>query len=201
MKPLFLASASPRRRELLKAVGIDIRVHPSDAEETAEGAPHDLVMENARRKCTVVVQDLSEHAVVIAADTIVVHDDDILGKPVSLDEARAFLKRLSGNTHSVYTGVAVVDTETGISAEGFEETRVTFRRLSDSEIELFVDTVKPLDRAGAYTVDGPGTLLVERYDGCYTNVLGLPLIRVDNLLREIGDGLYPRVRPDSARFL
>ena len=86
-------------------------------------------------------------------------------------------------------------------AEAVEETRVTFRDLSDEEIDLFVEAVRPLDRAGAYTVDGPGSLLVERYEGCYQNVLGLPLVCLDRLLRTIGDTLHSRIRADQAQFL
>jgi septum formation protein len=99
------------------------------------------------------------------------------------------------------TGVAVSDTTTCRSADGVEITGVTFRSLSDDDIDRFVEAVRPLDRAGAYTVDGPGSLLVERYDGCYTNVLGLPLVRLDNLLRELGERLFTRIHSERARFL
>ena len=138
---------------------------------------------------------------VIGADTIVVLEGQIMGKPADLDEALAMLTRLSGKTHEVLTGVAVINTETGGKVAGVERTEVTFRALTEDHIARFVDAVRPLDRAGAYTVDGPGSLLVTRYDGCYQNVLGLPIVLLDTLLAELGDGLFDRMRADAARFL
>ncbi len=140
-------------------------------------------------------------ALVVAADTIVALGDELLGKPASLDEARDMLRRLSGRTHEVMTAVALVDVDARRATEGIEITHVTFRTLAASEIDVFVNAVKPLDRAGAYTVDGPGSLLVERYQGCYTNVLGLPMVCLDQLMRELGDGLFTRIEPSRARFL
>lgn len=201
MIPIVLASASPRRRALLNALGIDIEVRVSDALETLEGDPREVVSVNAAAKRDDIAHRLTSAALVIAADTIVVLDTAIMGKPADLSEARAMLEVLSGKTHTVMTGVAVVNTETGESAEGVESTDVTFRDLSAAEIATFVEAVQPLDRAGAYTVDGPGSLLVIRYDGCYQNVLGLPIVLLDTLLRDLGDGLFPRVQPASARFL
>jgi septum formation protein len=160
-----------------------------------------VALENALRKCNDAAAREAGPAIVIAADTIVVVDEDVLGKPKSLDEARVMLRRLSGRTHEVMTAVAIRDVGSQRKTKGIEVTHVTFRRLSEAEIDIFVNAVKPLDRAGAYTIDGPGSLLVERYNGCYTNVLGLPMICLDNLLRELGDGLFVRVNPARARFL
>jgi septum formation protein len=101
----------------------------------------------------------------------------------------------------VLTGLALVDTATGRTAEGFESTDVTFRPLASHEIDRFVHAVRPTDRAGAYTVDGPGSLLVERYDGCYQNVLGLPIVRLDRLLRDLGYSLFNLMDPGRAVFL
>jgi len=199
--PIVLASASPRRRALLEALGIEVSIQPSAVEETLDGAPAEVALNNAVAKRDDIARKLSEPAIVIAADTIVVLEEEIMGKPRDLDEARDMLARLSGNTHEVLTGVAVANTHSGQEASGLERTAVTFRDLSPRDIDGFVETVRPLDRAGAYTVDGPGTLLVTRYEGCYQNVLGLPIVRLDTLLREVGDGLSPRVRGDKTRFL
>ncbi len=111
------------------------------------------------------------------------------------------LRRLSGRTHQVVTGIACADTGTGVLVHGSETTDVTFRELCEGEIARFVETVQPLDRAGAYTVDGPGSLLVARYDGCYQNVLGLPIVRLDLLLRELGFNLFDHLDPERAVFL
>ncbi len=201
MIPIVLASASPRRRALLEALGIDLAVQPSDAPESLDGIPRDVALHNAVDKRDAVSRRLSQPAMVIGADTIVVLEGQILGKPADLDEARSMLGRLSGRTHEVLTGVAIVNTETGGKAEGLERTEVTFCTLREKDIARFVEAVRPLDRAGAYTVDGPGSLLVARYDGCYQNVLGLPIVLLDTLLAELGDGLFDRMRADSARFL
>ncbi len=201
MKRLVLASESPRRRALIEALGASVEVRVSRAEEITQGEPRAVAAANARRKRDAVATEIADGAIVIAADTIVVIDDRILNKPADLDEARAMIRMLSGRTHEVMTGVAVADTGSGLSADAVEITRVTFRELSEAEISGFVEAVRPLDRAGAYTVDGPGALLVERYEGCYNNVLGLPLVCLDILLRRLGDGLFNRVDRSRARFL
>lgn len=201
MKPIILASGSPRRRALLEALGLEITVIPSHAEETFEGSPAEMVAVNARLKRDDVARRLGRDAIVIAADTLVFLGDEPLGKPADLDEARVMLGRLSGRTHAVMTGVAVADTGSGAVADAVETTRVTFRELSRAQIDAFVDAVHPVDRAGAYTVDGPGTLLVARYEGCYQNVLGLPMVLLDGLLRTMGVDLFALVDRDRATFL
>lgn len=201
MKPLVLASASPRRKALLEAIGVAVQVMASNVPEDLDGDPALAAVMNARAKRDDIAARLARPAVVVAADTVVVSDGAVMGKPADFAEAKAMLRRHSGRTHTVITGLAVSDTESGRVAEGFETTRVTFRILTDEEIDRFVEAVKPLDRAGAYTSDGPGALLIERYDGCYQNVLGLPIVRLDRILREIGDGLFPRMDPRRAVFL
>ena len=111
------------------------------------------------------------------------------------------LRRLSGRTHQVVTGLAVTHTGTGVSVQGSERTDVTFRALSGEEIDRFVEAVNPVDRAGAYTVDGPGSLLVAKYHGCYQNVLGFPMVRLDELLRQAGFRLFDHMDADKAVFL
>lgn len=201
MSRIVLASASPRRRALLAALGMQFDVMTSGVDEIYEGPPEEMVVFNARLKRDDVAGQLEQPALVIAADTLVFLEDHVLGKPASLEEAAEMLERLSGRSHQVITGLSLVDTETGKEAEGAETTEVTFRKLHRDEIDAFVHAVKPVDRAGAYTVDGPGTLLVSRYSGCYQNVLGLPIVRLDTLLREFGHSLFERMDGAKSVFL
>lgn len=202
MKSLILASGSPRRRSLLGALGVDFRVVTSNAHEPNTGdSPAEIVIRNAMIKRDDVAASINEHAVVIAADTLVFYEEHVLLKPVDLDDARRMIRLLSGKTHQVLTGLALVDTETGRCVEGSETTDVTFRDLSDDEIDHFVHIVEPLDRAGAYTVDGPGSLIVEGYRGCYQNVLGLPMVRLYKLLGELGLDLFAAMDKAGAKFL
>ena len=202
MMRIVLASGSPRRRALLAALGIAIDVVPSGAIEIDEGeSPASIVIENAKRKRDDVAARTAAPALVIAADTLVFLDGHVLSKPANIEGARAMLRRLSGRTHDVITGIAVADLETGRRVEGHERTGVTFCELTDAEIDHFVHAVKPLDRAGAYTVDGPGSLLVARYDGCYQNVLGLPMVRLRQLLLELGHDLFAMMDGPRSVFL
>jgi septum formation protein len=198
---IVLASASPRRRALLAALGLHFTVVPSNAEETFEGDPATMVVGNARAKRDDVAGRLDLPALVIAADTLVFVGEHVLGKPSGHAEARRMIEKLSGKTHQVLTGIAVCDTATGRQADGYESTDVTFRDLSGAEIERFVCAVNPIDRAGAYTVDGPGSLLVARYGGCYQNVLGLPMVRLDAVLRQIGFNLFDMMDASKCAFL
>jgi len=199
---VVLASASPRRKALLAALGIPVEVHVSHAPEVDHGQdPESIVTANARAKRDAVLPGVEGGAVVVAADTLVFLDGEVLSKPADHAEARDMLRRLSGRTHEVVTGLAVANTAADRAAEGSETTHVTFRDLSDDEIARFVEVVNPVDRAGAYTVDGPGSLLVARYGGCFQNVLGLPIVRLDLLLRETGVRLFDLIRPELARFL
>jgi septum formation protein len=199
---IILASQSPRRRALLAALGVHFLVIPSGAEEIDHGAaPAQIVINNARAKRDDIAARGGDPAIIIAADTLVFLGGEVLSKPKDRAEAIEMLRRLSGNTHQVVTGIAVANTATGKHIEGSETTGVSFRPLSTSEIERFVDIVNPLDRAGAYTVDGPGSLLVARYDGCYYNVLGLPIVKLDNLLRGVGFDLFAAIRPEHTTFL
>lgn len=179
--PLVLASASPRRRALLVRLGLTFDVRPAEADETwpaglADGPAAEAV---ALRKAEAVE---APGALVLAADTVVVLDGEVLGKPPSAEAARATLRRLSGRTHTVVTGLALrLD---GRHTTAHEATRVTFADLSDAEIDAYVATGSPLDKAGAYGIqDDAGALLVARIDGDYPNVVGLPLRRLYETLR------------------
>ena len=201
MIPIVLASASPRRKALLEALGIVVDVRPSHADEIVDGEPESVALRNAVTKRDATAACLSRPALVIAADTIVVLGDRILGKPRDRAEACSMLAELSGKRHTVITGVAILNSEKSVSAEGTEATGVLFRDLTRDQIDRFVDAVNPMDRAGAYTVDGPGTLIVSSYDGCYQNVLGLPIPRLESLMMSIGDSLFDRMDARAARFL
>jgi septum formation protein len=199
---IVLASGSPRRRALLESLGLEFEVITSDANEVNFGEIPSLIVErNAALKCGDVAARLDVPALVIGADTLVFEGARVLAKPADRAEAIAMLEHLSGRTHQVCTGLALIDTASGESIQGTETTDVTFRELSRAEIERFVDVVNPLDRAGAYTVDGPGMLLVERYHGCYQNVLGLPVVRLDALLRRLGFHLFDALDKERAVFL
>lgn len=186
---LVLASASPRRRELLERLGVEFRTVPAEVDERpiAEQVrePARLVTLLAETKAKAVARE-HPRALVIGADTVVVLDGEILGKPSDAREARRMLARLSGRTHHVYTGVAVVDGESGRSESCAEVTAVTFGRLTDEQIERYVQTGEPLDKAGAYGIQGIGATLVERVEGCFFNVVGLPLFRLSRLLEAFG---------------
>lgn len=187
MTRLVLASASPRRRRVLEQLGLDFEVRP--APERVEGEwdgaepPEAFVRRTAEAKATAVSGECPG-SVVIAADTIVVLDDRVLGKPVDPEAARGMLLRLAGRGHVVETGVAVV--APGGAAVGVEETEVGFRALDEDEIAAYVATGESLDKAGAYGIQGYGAALVEGVHGCYFNVMGLPVTRLLEVLRRAG---------------
>lgn len=182
---VVLASASPRRRELLTLVGIAHDVRPANIDESylAGETPPQHAERLAREKAA-AVDDAS--AVAIGSDTIVVVDGDVLGKPRDRAHAAEMLHRLSGRAHVVMTGVAVQ--WQGALESGLEEVGVTFRALTDAEIERYIDTGEPMDKAGAYGIQGYGATIVERVDGDYFAVMGLPLNRLARMLRAMGLG-------------
>ncbi len=183
--PLILASASPRRRLLLERLGWPFAVQVSTADESAPAglAPEALVEHVAERKCAPVAARHPE-ALTLAADTVVVLGGHVLGKPAGAAEAQATLRRLSGRTHTVYTGLALAHPATGRRAGTCEATRVTFGALTEGEIAAYVATGSPLDKAGSYGIqDAHGALFVERIEGDYYAVVGLPLRRLYLTLR------------------
>jgi len=176
-KRFILASASPRRAELLRQVGLTFEIREGQVPEgNAPPDPVAHVTELSRRKAEQVAKDLAE-GIVIGADTIVVLDGKILGKPKDLDEARQMLSLLSGKTHQVYTGFTLIEKPSGQSITDYEVTQVTFRSLSPWEIEDYVDTEKPVDKAGAYGIQDKSALFAERIEGCYYNIVGFPLAK------------------------
>jgi septum formation protein len=189
---LVLASASPRRRELLARLGLDPLIRPADIDETPHPGedPHDLVVRLASAKAATSLARGDAEDVVLAADTEVVLDGQVLGKPRDRDDAARMLRRLGGRSHEVVTGVAV---RRGGTARATRVTTVVrFRSLSDAEITWYVATGEPAGKAGAYGLQGAGAALVERIDGSDTNVIGLPLAETVTLLRQVGmDPLVP----------
>ena len=182
---VILASQSPRRRELLTLVGIAHDVRPADIDETylAGEQPRAHAERLAREKARVVARDAMD-ALVIGSDTIVVVDGDVLGKPRDEAEAAAMLARLSGRTHTVMTGVAV--TRHGVERSAVEEVGVTFHPLAPADIDAYIATREPMDKAGAYGIQGFGATIVSRVDGDYFAVMGLPLQRLVRLMAEVG---------------
>lgn len=182
---VILASASPRRRDLLEQINIEPLICPADFEEiTADEDAGQVVLKNAAGKCNAVLKLKGDSLPVIAADTIVVIDGEILGKPKSPADAAAMLQRLSGREHEVLTGIAVA--YKGRQAAEVCTTKVVFRKLTAEEITAYVATGEPLDKAGAYGIQGQGAVLVEKIDGCYNNVVGLPLTQLYLMLKKLG---------------
>jgi septum formation protein len=185
---VVLASQSPRRRELLTLVGIAHEVMPADInEDVRAGEPPAAYTERlAREKAAAIESKLGNdpHTIVIAADTTVVIDGDILGKPGNAAEARAMIRRLAGRSHRVMTGIAVA--RGGRVESAVEDVGVTFRALTDDEIARYVATGEPMDKAGAYGIQGWGATIVERVDGDYFSVMGLGLRRTIALMARLG---------------
>ena len=187
-RPIVLASASPRRRELLGRFGVPFRVIPARGEEKAPAglSPGELVRCLAEHKAAEVAAGEPE-SVIVAADTVVEIDGEILGKPGTPERAAEMLRRLSGRTHRVWTGVCVRQGERMLSAA--EETAVRFRPLTEQEIAAYVATGEPLDKAGAYGYQDRACLFVERIEGDYFNVVGLPMERLGRMLGAFGVSL------------
>ncbi|MEH7399726.1 Maf family protein [Gottfriedia acidiceleris] len=184
MKKLILASASPRRKELLSMLNIPFIIETSDVEEVMEQnlQSSEIVMKLAEEKA-IDVSNKFPNAVVIGADTIVTYNDKKLGKPTSKEDAFAMLKMLSGKTHEVFTGVSIINE--GKSSSFYQCTKITFSELSDQEIMDYINTNEPMDKAGSYGIQGFGGTFVEKIDGDYYSVVGLPINKVKKKLREL----------------
>ena len=187
MAGIILASASPRRKELLEKLGVsDLRIRPAKGEERMPDTddPEEIVRALSRQKAEEAARGAGADDVIIAADTIVWLDGQALGKPRDEADAKAMLRRLSGRTHSVFTGVCVV--RGGELLSEAEESLVRFREMSEREIAAYVASGEPMDKAGAYGAQGLAGLFVERIEGSFSNVMGLPLCRLGNMLKKVG---------------
>jgi len=185
-----LASASPRRKELLEQIGLRFEVDPTnyDEERTAASEPHEMARKLSLGKAMAAAKK-HRKAIIIAADTLVVLGDRVFGKPDTNVQAREMLRALSGTTHSVITGFTILDTEAGKVLSRSVETRVHMRKLTLEEIDSYVRTKEPLDKAGGYAIQGVGAVLIDRIEGDFSNVVGLPLSALAESLRLFGVGV------------
>lgn len=185
MTAIILASGSPRRKDFIKSLGLQFTVISPDVDETPKPneLPQDLVVRLAKLKAEHIAK-MHPEAVVIAADTIVVLDGEILGKPKDRNDAKAMIKKLSGKTHEVLTGYTVQ--KDSISYQGLEKTLVTFANISDENIEGYVSSGECDDKSGSYAVQGLATMFVEKVSGSVSSVVGLPICQVRALLEKFG---------------
>lgn len=195
---LVLASQSPRRYDLLSGLGLEFKVIPSLLDEIVDPSwsPYEIVLNLSLQKAQEVADKLKQDlrpdfeqgrkAIVIGADTMVVLNGKVLGKPNSVDDAIAMLTMLSGNFHQVYTGVTLISLPENKIESTVEISRVLFRTMSRAEIESYVATKEPMDKAGSYALQGLGSTFVQRIEGCYTNIIGLPVPPTVALLRKAG---------------
>ncbi|AGL02652.1 Maf family protein [Desulfoscipio gibsoniae] len=186
MPNIYLASSSPRRRELLNQIGLPYTVITIEVDESLPSglSPAEQVVALSRRKAGAAAQKLSE-GVVIAADTVVVQNGEVLGKPADETEAMSMLERLQGAIHEVFTGITVMDLPGGRVLSDYECTEVQMREVSKDELARYIATKDPLDKAGAYGVQGVAAVFVDGIRGCYFNVVGLPVFKLAQLLKKI----------------
>ncbi|MDD2715149.1 MAG: Maf family protein [Candidatus Wallbacteria bacterium] len=183
---IILASSSSRRRELLRELGLKFRIMVPEIDEGSEEFYPGLTQKLASKKALAVASRVAPGNLVIAADTLVVQGRVIFGKPKDRDDARRMLLELSGKKHEVFTGLCLLVSGTAECLSAEERTVVSFRTLSAAEIEAYLDTGEPFDKAGAYGIQGIGRLLVERVEGCFFNVVGLPIGRLNDFFQELG---------------
>lgn len=206
MSQIILASQSPRRKELLEQIGLEFEICPAKGEEIiTKTVPEEVVMELSKQKAEEVAAMVSSYSenhkeittpsdiLVIGADTVVAYDGKILGKPKDEADAKAMLTMLSGNTHSVFTGVTLVLIDkSGRAGElvFFEKTDVKMHEMSELEIDRYIATGEPMDKAGSYGIQGKCAIYIEKIDGDYNNVVGLPITRIYQELKKIGIDIY-----------
>ena len=187
MKKIILASASPRRKELLEKIGLMFEVEPSNFEEEMHPglAPHELAQNISLQKAKAVARK-HKNSVVIAADTFIVFGDQIMGKPHTINEARKMLETINGKSHRVITGFSIVDTGENKTLSRSVETIIHLRKLTLAEIDAYVKSREPLDKAGGYAIQGLGAVIVKKIEGDYFNAMGLPLSALTEALKEFG---------------
>lgn len=198
MRTLVLASNSPRRRELIRLLGLPVVDHAADIDESQQigESPLEYVRRMAVEKAAVIAEGEQQPALVIGADTIVLDDGILLGKPADASEARQMLLQLRGRQHQVYTSTAIIETHTGQSYDTICHTDVPMRHYSDLEIEAYIATGDPLDKAGAYGIQHPGFHPVDDLNGCFASVMGLPLchllVGLNDFIDQLPQGLPTR---------
>lgn len=190
-RKIILVSTSPRRNGLLQQIGLEFEVIPSKYKEdmSLKLKPKEMVMAFAQGKAIDVAKDLKE-GVVIGVDTFVVFKGEKLGKPKSKENATKILKIISGKNINVFSGICIIDIDNGKKILEHEVTKVKLKKLTDEEINNYVNTGEPLDKAGAFGIQERGAIFIEKIDGCYSNVVGLPLHCLYNNLKEIGINIF-----------
>ncbi len=191
MERLTLASGSPRRQEILTNLGLNFTVLPANIDESPQLSeePQSYALRMAVQKAMAAANKV-ESGLIIGADTIVVVDGQIMGKPRDVAEAAQQLRVLSGREHIVFSGLGIVDKTTGRTVSTLEQTIVYFREMSDAEIQSYIRTGEPLDKAGSYGIQGKGAVFIRRIEGDYFNVVGLPIAKLYSLLAELGYELF-----------
>jgi len=188
---IILASVSPRRKGLLQQIGIEFDVVPSEFKEdmTLRMPYTKLAMHLAHGKANNVAKNIKE-SIIIGADTFLVLGKNIIGKPKNAADAIKTLKKLSNKTLFVYSGIAIIDAKTGKSLKDYEITKIKFRKINNEEIKAYINTKEPLDKAGAIAIQGLGAIFIEKIDGCYSNVIGLPLHCLYKNLKKFGVNIF-----------
>ena len=189
---VVLASASPRRKEIFGLLGIKARFFRADISEPITAEPPDIQsVINARNKCLFAAREFNPDCLIVAADTIVAIHNQVLGKPSDLEQARDYLSKLSGQYHLVYTGICLG--HKGKLHTGYECTRVKFAQLTTNEIEAYLETGEPMDKAGAYGIQGYGGQFIAKVEGCYFNVMGFPIRKFYTMLCDFLPGAYDTI--------
>ena len=185
--PIYLASKSPRRRKLLKQINLNFKSFTVDMEENIiPGEKPSISVKRLSKEKMEIARQKINHGIIITADTIVVLNKKVIGKPKDRNEARKFLKRLSGKVHTVYTGFSIYNSVNKMLLTEYEKTSVEFRKLATKEIDDYIRSGSPMDKAGAYGIqDDFGAVFIKKINGCYYNVVGLPLTRVYQTLMKI----------------
>lgn len=197
MKKIILASGSPRRKELLERLKLTFEVQISQIDEEAyeKTRPGQYVETLAFEKASDIAKHIDTDAIVIGCDTVVVLDNQILGKPANHEQAKDYLKALSGRSHDVYSGIAILDVRSGKQYIAHEITKVQMKSLDDYEIDHYITTGEPADKAGAYGIQGIGAVFIEGIAGDYYNVMGMPINRLYRGLRELGMDYFELMTP------
>ncbi len=187
-KKIILASASPRRKDLLESIGLKFEIIPSQIEENIENKPfsYALIENIALEKTLDVSKKISCPAIIIGSDTVVVIDNRILGKPKDDKDAFNMLKLLAGRTHKVLSAVAVYDTETKKVVKDSVTSEVVFREIKEEEIQSYIRTGEPADKAGAYAIQGKAGIFVKEIKGCYSNIVGISVYKIAEILKQFG---------------
>jgi len=187
MKKLILASGSPRRKELLEKTGLQFQIIPSLYEENLinDNFSYEKIETLALNKGKEVLSRVNEDAIIISADTVVVLNNKILGKPHSKEDAYNMISSLSNKTHEVITSIAMIDVKSQTTIVRSRSTKVTFRKITEDEIQRYISTTEPYDKAGAYAAQGLASIFIEKIDGCFNNVVGISTFEVDKMLKEM----------------